>query len=132
MKVEIIIGILILLCLIYILVVKDCEGKEYRFMKEKEKIIKTLIRQGARWATAAEQDKVPMVAVLHANYGAGYLWALKDIMSQKDIEKSADIDLMKYESTILEIQDKATKNMAKLCPQYAPPETYLTKLGGEL
>ena len=45
-----------------------------------------------------------------------------------DWDKEEDKPIKRYDL----IQDKATKNMAKLCPQYAPPETYLTKLGGEL
>ncbi len=39
---------------------------------------------------------------------------------------------MKYESEILKIQDKTTINNAKLCPGYAPEQTYLTSLGGEI
>lgn len=47
-----------------------------------------LIRQVARWSTAGKQDKNSMIAVLHANYGAGYLWALKDIIKMDIIEKN--------------------------------------------
>ena len=106
-------------------------GSENELEKEKEKIIKTLIRQASRWSVAAEQDKVPMIAVLHANYGTGFLWALKDIMSQQDIEKYGKIDFLKFEKEITKIQDKATINMAKICNEYAPPASYLTSLGGE-
>ena len=35
--------------------------------------IQIMVRQAARWSTAADQDESPMIAVLHANYGAGYL-----------------------------------------------------------
>src|SRR5207237_6958 len=44
-------------------------------LKEKVQI---LTRQAARWSTAASQDNNPLIAVLHANYGAGYLWAIHD------------------------------------------------------
>ena len=105
--------------------------KDYRFSREKEIMISTLIRQSARWSTAADQDTVPMVAVLHANYGVGYLLALKDIFSQNDIEKYGKIDLLKFEREIVSVQDKVTKDTAKICEQYGPPSTYLTLLGGE-
>ena len=59
----------------------------------KESMI-TLIRQAARWAAAAQQDKSPMIALLHANYGAGYLWALKDIASDQDIYNNTGIDVL--------------------------------------
>ena len=35
---------------------------------DKKTIIDKMIRQSARYATAAEQDESPVVAVLHANY----------------------------------------------------------------
>ena len=34
------------------------------------KQIQVLVRQAARWSTAAKQDKSSLVAVLHANYTA--------------------------------------------------------------
>tara|TARA_B100001123_G_C14962947_1_gene888429 strand:- start:9 stop:389 length:381 start_codon:yes stop_codon:yes gene_type:complete len=93
--------------------------------------IKTLVRQASRWSTAAKQDNNSMIAVLHANYGAGYLWALKDIATDTQIEKATGIDIVKFEKEIVAIQDEATMKMAKLCPDYAPESSYLTKLGGE-
>ena len=39
----------------------------------KVRTIRTLLRQSARWALASQQDKSPLIALLHANYGAGYL-----------------------------------------------------------
>ena len=99
--------------------------------KQIEFVAKKLIRQAARWSTAAKQDNNSMIAVLHANYGAGYLWALKDIINNDIIEKKTGIDMMKFESEIVKIQDEATKKMAKLCPKYAPEPSYLTSLSGE-
>ena len=99
--------------------------------KEIEFVAKKLIRQSARWATAAKQDNSSMIAVLHANYGAGYLWALKEIMNNDVIEKNTGIDMMKFETEIVKIQDDATMKMAKLCPEYAPEPSYLTSLAGE-
>ena len=93
--------------------------------------IKTLVRQASRWSTAAKQDENSMIAVLHANYGAGYLWALKDIATDSQIENSTGIDVQKFEREIVGVQDEATMKMAKLCPEYAPESSYLTKLGGE-
>lgn len=99
---------------------------------KKIKFIATkLVRQAARWSTAAKQDNNSMIAVLHANYGAAYLWALKEIMNNDIIEKNTGINMMKFESEIVKIQDESTKKMAKLCPKYAPEPSYLTSLSGE-
>lgn len=72
-----------------------------------------------------------MIAVLHANYGAGYLWAVKDIATDDQIAKAANIDVRKFENEIIEIQDQATIRMSQLCSEYAPTPSYLTTLGGE-
>lgn len=95
------------------------------------KIIKKLVRQAARWSTAAIQDESPMIAVLHANYGAGYLWSLKDIATDSDIESATGINIKRFENEIIKAQDYATKKMIGVCPKFAPKTTYLTKIGGE-
>ncbi len=97
----------------------------------KENTIKTLVRQASRWSTAADQDQSPLIAVLHANYGAGYLWALKDIANDEDIVEATGIDVLKFRDEIVAVQDRVTKRMTKLCPEFAPPRTYLTDIGGE-
>ena len=94
-------------------------------------VIMTLVRQAARWTIAAEQDSNVLVSVLHANYGAGYLWALKDIASDCEIESVANIDMKKFTAYITKVQDDATKKMADICPKYAPKSTYLTKIASE-
>ena len=93
--------------------------------------IKTLVRQASRWSTAAKQDENSMIAVLHANYGAGYLWAIKDIASTEHIKDGTGIDILKFEREVVNTQDAATKKMAKLCPKFAPNKTYLTEIAGE-
>ena len=99
--------------------------------KNLNKIIKILVRQAARWSTAALQDKSDLIAVLHANYGAGYLWALKDIASKSDIEQAANINFNRFESDIVNTMDIVTKNLIKTCPDFAPPKSYLTQISGE-
>jgi len=94
-------------------------------------IIAKLTRQSARWTTAARQDKNAMIQVLHANYGTGYLWALKDIATDTEIKNATGIDILEFEKEIVKTQDEATLRMAKICPKYAPEKSYLTSIGGE-
>lgn len=93
--------------------------------------LKTLARQAARWSTAANQDNNAMIAVLHANYGAGYLWAMQDIATSSEIEAATGIDWKRFKHEILSAQDAAAKKMANLCPQFAPKKSYLSKIGKE-
>tara|TARA_Y100000389_G_C17223324_1_gene394404 strand:+ start:407 stop:706 length:300 start_codon:yes stop_codon:yes gene_type:complete len=98
-----------------------------------DEIIKTLVRQTSRWSAAALQDKSPLIAVLHANYGAGYLWALKDIATADQIKHVTNIELLTFEKEITSIQDKVTKNAIRVCPEYNPTSNaYLSKIAGEM
>ena len=123
-------GIILGMIIMY-LFINNNNNKKDKMEKQIEFTAKKLVRQAARWSTAAKQDKNAMIAVLHANYGAGYLWALKDIIKTDIIEKKTRIDMIEFENEILKIQDEATQNMAKLCPEYAPKSSYLTRLAGE-
>lgn len=98
---------------------------------DKTLMVQGLLRQSARWATAAEQDRNPMIRVLHANYGAGFLWALKGIASDTEIRRLGGVDARQFEEAIVGQQDAATKAMAAVCPKYAPPASYLTRIAGE-
>ena len=95
-------------------------------------ILKTLSRQAARWSIAATQDRSPMIAVLHANYGAGYLWAMKDIATSEQIKDATGIDMQRFEREITRIQDAATRQMVRACPSFGVSGyKYLTKIAGE-
>lgn len=95
-------------------------------------IINTIVRGCARWAAASLQDKSPIVAVLHANYAAGYLWALRDAFSDTEIKRSSNIDIINFQKKITDVQDRATQILIKTCPQYASNiDVYLGKIGGE-
>ena len=94
--------------------------------------IEKLVRQSARFATAAQQDESPLVSVLHANYSAGYLWALKDIATTKQIHNATGVDIKKFEEHISNVQDMVTKKTLKKCPDFAGEvDLYLATIGGE-
>tara|TARA_B100001123_G_scaffold446946_1_gene602951 strand:- start:2030 stop:2416 length:387 start_codon:yes stop_codon:yes gene_type:complete len=95
--------------------------------------IQTLIRQAARWSAAAQQDDSPIIALLHANYGAGYLWALKDIANDKEIYDATGLDVLKFKKKIIDIQDNATKTVSRICSEFTSDiDKYLLRLGGDL
>jgi hypothetical protein len=95
--------------------------------------IDKLVRQSARYATAAQQDKSPMIAVLHANYAAAYLYALKDIASNSQIHNTTGIDVMKFTEHVVNVQDMVTKKTSKNNPGFAGQvDVYLAEIGGEI
>ena len=97
--------------------------------------IQILARQAARWSVAAEQDTNPLIAVLHANYGAGYLWALRDIYSQNEIEEAMgkDFTLERFMKEITRIQDTKSKQMLMICPEMGDLDKsrFLKSVSGE-
>ena len=95
--------------------------------KSLNSIIQILTRQAARWSTAAKQDDSPMIAVLHANYGTGYLWALKDIATSAQIKAATNIDMDKFTKEIVKIQDWAVLKMVHACPKYGPEKNIFSE-----
>lgn len=115
------IGILLLIFITYKLY-----NRHYN--KKFDDIIKILVRQCSRWAIAAEQDNTPLIKTLHANYAAGYLWAIKDIASDEEIYHITGINMKDFTKNIVSIQDKSTLNIAQICPQFAPVDKYLLNI----
>ena len=100
-----------------------------------KKIVDTLVRQSARYALAAEQDLSPLIAVLHANYAAGYLWALKDVVNENEINAIiGENKLKQLEEYIKKVQDDITRKASNMCPQYVgtPSNLEIAKLAGDL
>ena len=91
-----------------------------------------LVRQSARYATAAQQDTSPMIAVLHANYAAAYLYALKDIATNAQIHNATGIDVKKFTEHIINVQDMVTKKTTENCPEFVGKlDVYLAEICGE-
>jgi hypothetical protein len=91
--------------------------------------IDKLLRQSARYATASQQDASPLVATLHA---AGYLFALLDIATPSEIHEATGVDLKKFKTHILAVQDATTKKTVEACPQFRGQiDLYLSTIGGE-
>ena len=94
--------------------------------------IKKLMRQSARYATAAQQDDSPIIATLHANYAAAYLWTLKDVANARQIHQNTGVELKTFEEHILNVQDMVSKKVVQKCPEFAGDvDLYLSSIAGE-
>ncbi len=122
---------MLVITIILVIIICYYLKRQINNMCEKDKIIKTLVRQASRWSTAAKQDNNPLIAVLHANYGAGYLWALKDVFTDKEIEEVMDFNVLKFRDEIIQIQDNANLKLIKECPSFSNKSDYLAKLAKE-
>lgn len=93
--------------------------------------IKILSRQAARWAIASRNDTNPIIAILHANYAAGYLWALSDICTPALFEEIMGVDYEQLKAEIVTTQDHATVALAQRCPSIAPEPGILAYVAEE-
>lgn len=92
-----------------------------------------LTRQAARWAVAAQQDSNALIGVLHANYAAGYLWAIKDIANGEQVRAATGLDLAEFERHIVGVQDNASRALTSQCPALvANVDLYLAAVAGDL
>ena len=81
--------------------------------------IKALIRQSARWGTAAAQDDHPLIALLHANYGVGTIIALRQVASDAEVMAKTGVNPWALEQKLLQTQEQASLALAKGCPELA-------------
>jgi type II secretory pathway pseudopilin PulG len=121
--------IVILLLIIIIILILFTQQRKYSL--QTKEIVNTLLRQSARWSVASEQDQNPLISNLHANYGAGYWWALKDISSNDEIHDITGIDVRQFENLIKLNQYKSVMKALKNCPQYSNQKGLLATIAGE-
>lgn len=104
----------------------------YKKNNQNENKIKAILRGSSRFSLASLQDKSPLIALLHANYGTGYFWALRDAFTDKEIYDTTGLNIQEYQKKITDIQDSITKNVIKLCPNFASElDLNLAKIAGE-
>ena len=95
--------------------------------------IEKLVKQSARYATIAQQDKSPMTALLHANYAVSYLYALNDIATENQIHNATGIDVKKFKEHVINVQDMVSKKTSETFPEIMGQlDIYLAEIGGEV
>jgi len=82
--------------------------------------LRVLARQGARWATAAAQDREPIIAMLHANYARAAIDHLRQLADDGEIREATGIDPLALERATTALQDRAMRALATRCPSARP------------
>lgn len=93
--------------------------------------INKLVRQTARWATAAGQDSNPYINNLHATYAVGYLMALRELYTDQQINNAANTDIRELDKQVNKKMDDAVQLLIDICPQGQPKDVYLAFLAKE-
>jgi hypothetical protein len=129
-----VIVIIILISTLYIITSKNnLECKKSEANNGDLKKAQILIRQSARYAHAARQDEDQLIALLHANYGSGYLFAAKDIFPETILVKlfTSYDEYKEFERGIIKIQDDVNTRTVAGCPSMVSTKDIITKMGGE-
>jgi hypothetical protein len=106
-------------------------GLTLRPYESEQKIANALFLQMSRWSTAATQDANPIIAVLHANYGVGYMMSLQTIAADEKLERWLGVmDLRSLFREVERIQHEATRRLVQSCPGVAPT-SMLAQYGAE-
>lgn len=96
-----------------------------------DEIAQKLLRQTSRWLAASEQDRSPLISMLHAMYGYGYFMAMQDVVADKTISRYVSVP--EYVRHLNAAMDGATKKVATLCPKFMSElDPYLARFGGDM
>lgn len=107
----------VLICVVLVVVLVGCwRSARFPCSEFRTAQLKALIRQTARWTAASQQDKSPMISLLHANYGAGYLQALELIATENEINQF--VSLQKLRLKVYSAQDNAAQRVFAVCPNF--------------
>jgi len=93
--------------------------------------IERLVRQTARWATAANQDTNPYITNLHATYAMGYLMALREIYPDTVIKEVSGVDIGRLDREINNTMDLALTQLSIVCPTGQPKTQFLAEIAKE-
>jgi len=99
----------------------------------REIMLKKLLTATARWKKASDNDLSPLIAVLHSNYSAAYLWSLRDIFENEEIERILGGKEMrhKFEAEILKTQKMSTQKAVRQCPDFSGQHDFMSVIAGE-
>ena len=117
----IVISIFIALSYIIFTTTTSCSRNDREFISK-------LIRQTARWATAAEQDTNPYIANLHATYSLGYLMALRELYDDATILRLSNVNVRKLEKEVTKTMDLSIEKLIITCPEGQPKNKFLAYL----
>jgi len=90
-----------------------------------------LIRQSGRWLVASQQDKSPLISMLHAMYGWGYYMALKEFATDNMINNH--VNSKEFENQLNTALDLSTQKVISVCPSYSSDlNLYFAKVAGNI
>jgi hypothetical protein len=78
---------------------------------------RALTREAARFATTADQDTSPLMAVLHMTYANAYLNAARQVGSDAALERACGVHVGELMNEIEDKQEAAVAQLTARCPK---------------
>lgn len=75
-----------------------------------------IVKQAAQWSTQAQQDKNPLLALIHANYAVASMTTLRGVLPDKDIERIARVKPGELIALTRAQQAEHVRRLTNLCP----------------
>jgi len=99
--------------------------------KTNSSVIVKLVQKTAKYATMAQQDDAPMLALMHANYSMAYLEALLDMATYRQINRATNVDVKLFIEHVMMVQQSVTKKVVQKIPSLQGEiDLYLSAIAG--
>ena len=93
------------------------------------KSCKRLVGQAARWGNAAVQDTVPLLKLVHVNYGMAYVRAARTLADDEELQRITQVDVRELYLLLETQQQDIIKEIIKQCPNLQPEGVYAVSTG---
>ncbi len=87
-----------------------------RYNRKFMKNIEVLVKQARSWHQTAEQDQNKLVALIHANFAIAYLNSVRQVVSDKEIERITKVNVPELQVMFEATQQQLLEDLGRQYP----------------
>lgn len=88
-----------------------------------------LLKASNQWAMSSEQDRNPLIALMHICYAKAYARALRKLLNDDQIFKAHNVDMQEREQKMDSLEQKIMSKLLKQYPNLLPDGNYAVHTG---
>lgn len=119
-KAWIITTLVVLGILVLALLAKVSSGTSRKLPKQTLSSAEKLLKASSKWAFTAEQDKNPLMALMHISYALAYSNALREILTDLEIQQATGVDIREHVDSMETRQRHIVTKLGDKCPKVRP------------
>ena len=89
----------------------------------------TLLKASSRWALMAEQDKNPLIALMHIDHALAYGKALRELLNDREIHVATGVDMREHVANMERRQAKILTRIGDKCSRLRPKGGFAVSTG---